>query len=171
MTNEEAIKVLGQIKDGFIAVHNGNPVMYGFSDYGVQAFDMAIEALKAPTKNTNTPTDTSTDLISRADAIKALYKYSFVSKDVIEREIKAIPSADRPQGKWIDCKELPSTDRNVFIAYGTDNMKSVCIGHYEHNMKLWYEDKNFFATPIYDAMYWCEIPQFPTRMKGADDDR
>ena len=40
------------------------------------------------------------DLIKREDAIEALYKYSFVSKDVIEREIKAIPSADRPQGYW-----------------------------------------------------------------------
>ena len=46
MIKEEAIKVLEQMKDGFIAVYNGNPVMYGFSDYGVQAFDMAIEALK-----------------------------------------------------------------------------------------------------------------------------
>ena len=36
------------------------------------------------------------DPIEREDAIKALYKYSFVSKDVIEREINAIPSADRP---------------------------------------------------------------------------
>ena len=41
------------------------------------------------------------DLIEREDAIKALYKYSFVSKDVIEREINAIPSADRPRGEWI----------------------------------------------------------------------
>ena len=40
------------------------------------------------------------DLIKREDAIKALYKYSFVSKDIIEREINAIPSADRPQGHW-----------------------------------------------------------------------
>ena len=74
------------------------------------------------------------------------------------------------EGKWIDCKEPPSTDRNVFIAYGTDDMKSVCIGHYKHDMKLWYEDKNFFAKPIYDAMCWCEIPQFPAKMKGADDE-
>jgi hypothetical protein len=41
------------------------------------------------------------DLIERGDAIKALYKYSFVSKDIIEREINAIPSADRPRGEWI----------------------------------------------------------------------
>ena len=110
------------------------------------------------------------ELIRRNDAIEALYKYNFVTKEVIEREIMDIPSADRPRGEWIDCKEPPSTDRNVFIAYGTDNMKSVCIGHYRHDMKLWYEDKNFFAKPIYDAMYWCEIPQFPTRLKGADDE-
>lgn len=49
MTNKEAIKVLEQMKDGFVAVHNGNPVMWGFSDYGVQAFDMAINALKQVT--------------------------------------------------------------------------------------------------------------------------
>lgn len=42
------------------------------------------------------------DLIERAEAIKALYKYSFVSKDVIEREIKAIPSADTDLGEYSD---------------------------------------------------------------------
>ena len=41
------------------------------------------------------------DLIEREDAIKALYKYNFVTKEVIEREIRLIPSADRPQGEWI----------------------------------------------------------------------
>ena len=46
------------------------------------------------------------DLIRRSDAIKALYKYSFVSKDIIEREINAIPSADRPRGEWVDA-EIP----------------------------------------------------------------
>ncbi len=70
--------------------------------------------------------------------------------------------------KWVDCKEPPNTDRNVFIAYGTENMKSVCIGHYEQDLKQWYEDKNFFAKPIYDGMYWCEIPSFPTEPKGED---
>ena len=42
------------------------------------------------------------DLIEREDAIKALYKYNFVTKEVIEREIMSIPSADRPRGEWID---------------------------------------------------------------------
>ena len=39
------------------------------------------------------------DLIKREDAIKALYKYNFVTKEVIEREIMSIPSADRTQGE------------------------------------------------------------------------
>ena len=42
------------------------------------------------------------DLIEREDAIKALYKYNFVTKEVIEREIMSIPSADRPRGEWIE---------------------------------------------------------------------
>ena len=113
--------------------------------------------------------------IKKSDVVKAFEDvldcdFYHVSEETPRERIEAIPSADRPQGEWIDCKEPPSTDRNVFIAYGTDNMKSVCIGHYEHDMKLWYEDKNFFAKPLFDGMYWCEIPQFPTRMKGADDD-
>ena len=42
------------------------------------------------------------DLIRREDAIEALYKYSFVSKDVIEREINAIPSADIDLSEYSD---------------------------------------------------------------------
>jgi len=45
------------------------------------------------------------DTIYREDAIKALYKYSFVSKDVIEREIRAIPAADRPSIDLVRCAE------------------------------------------------------------------
>lgn len=136
---------------------------------------------------------TMSDLIKRGDAIDAVIEwYGCKPNDIeaFEKIIEAIPSADtdlseysdklwktayergkadRPQ-EWIDCKEPPSTDRNVFIAYGTGDMKSVCIGHYEHDMKMWYEDRNFFAKPLYYGMYWCEIPQFPTRMKGADDE-
>lgn len=41
------------------------------------------------------------DFIKREDAINALYKYSFVSKDVIEREIKAIPSAPTIKTKQV----------------------------------------------------------------------
>ena len=43
-------------------------------------------------------------LIRRSDAIKALYKYNFVSKNVIEREINAIPSAEPKTGR--DCTDF-----------------------------------------------------------------
>lgn len=63
--------------------------------------------------------------------------------------------------KWIPCTEPPADGRNVFLAHGTNNFKSCCIGHYEHRLKTWYEDKNFFAKPIYDCKYWCDIPELP----------
>jgi rubrerythrin len=59
------------------------------------------------------------DLIRREDAIKALYKYSFVSKDIIEREINAIPSADRPRGEWIFRREF--VEDTPFTGYRCSN--------------------------------------------------
>lgn len=85
------------------------------------------------------------DLIRRQDAIKALYKYSFVSKDVIEREINAIPSADRPQGEWKSVKAS-------IYPYGYDVECSVC----GHRMGSSFGYK------------YC--PMCGSHMKGADDE-
>ena len=91
------------------------------------------------------------DLIKREDAIKALYKYSFVSKDVIEREINAIPSADRPQGKWIDA-EIP-------LESGGSMPIQVC------NLC-----KTFYPLAYTGGGHrFC--PNCGARMKGADDGR
>ena len=92
------------------------------------------------------------DLICREDAIEALYKYSFVSKDIIEREIKAIPSADRPSGEWIYCED----------EYGIDGYRcSNCGRHipwdYQHKFINFIDD--YHTCPFCDA-----------RMKGADDE-
>ena len=88
------------------------------------------------------------DLIRREDAIEALYKYSFVSKDVIEREIKAIPSADRPQGKWIE-HWYPQFD----VAGIECSICSKDVPYWERN---------------YDMPNYC--PNCGARMKGADDE-
>ena len=68
-----------------------------------------------------------------------------------------LPSAQQ----WIPCSEKPNTDRNVFIARGTHDNMTVCIGHYEHDFEQWYEDRNWFAKCLYDELYWCEIPPLP----------
>ncbi|MBO5630406.1 MAG: hypothetical protein J5965_15180 [Aeriscardovia sp.] len=90
----------------------------------------------------------SEDLIKREDAIEALYKYSFVSKDVIEKEIKAIPSADRPQGEW---KEhwYPHFD----VAGIECSICSKDVPYWERN---------------YDMPRYC--PNCRAKMKGADDE-
>ena len=88
------------------------------------------------------------DLIEREDAIKALYKYSFVSKDIIEREINAIPSADRPQGEWIDMGDFEQC--------------SVCKGTRLKEFQSYYGKVTWIKTP------YC--PSCGARMKGADDE-
>lgn len=63
----------------------------------------------------------------------------------------------------------------MFLAHGTNDFKSCCIGHYEQGMG-WYEDKNFFAKPIYDCKYWCDMPDLPDMgdnqfdMRGENDE-
>ena len=82
----------------------------------VEALDMAIEALSAnetPTLSekhqlsAETPT---TDLISRADAIKAIWGDDinpskdgmvFEAQSHIDRGIRLMPSADRSQAEWV----------------------------------------------------------------------
>lgn len=92
----------------------------------------------------------SEDLIKRSDAIEALYKYEFVSKDVIEREIHAIPSADRPQGKWIDKEDFaPSYHLEKYDCY---TICSNCHKEYAYRHRA-----NYCA-------------QCGAQMKGADDE-
>jgi hypothetical protein len=76
------------------------------------------------------------------------------SADAIEELVAEVPH-------WISVEEPPDNGRNIFICHGSADFKAPCIGHYEPNMKQFYEDKNWFASPIYDAMYWCEMPELP----------
>ena len=78
------------------------------------------------------------DLIKREDAIKAVWKPQVkpnelifdALKTAIESEINNIPSADRPQGEWIEtadgtmcsnCHKFPYDDGEYHIAnWGSD---------------------------------------------------
>lgn len=82
-------------------------------------------------------------------------------RDSLITAVRKAFGALETEPQWIPCSEVPDSEKNVFIARGTEKFKSVCVGHYEPSMNLWYEDKNWFASPIYDALYYTDIPDFP----------
>lgn len=73
--------------------------------------------------------------------------------------------------KWISVTEPPDNDRDIFICHGSVDFKAPCVGHYDPDIKMFYEDKNWFASPIYDAMFWCEIPKLPLPEPPKEDDK
>jgi hypothetical protein len=92
----------------------------------------------------------SEDLIRRSDAIEAI-TYSHL--DNLTREeriahINAIPSADRPQGEWIDMGDFEQC--------------SVCKGTRLKEFQSYYGKTTWVKTP------YC--PNCGARMKGADDE-
>ena len=110
------------------------------------------------------------DLIKRSDVIEALYKYSFVSKDVIEKEINAIPSADRPQG-WISCSErMPEEDTPVLVAIKTKDRLPKWVEeqtyHYVTDIDVWDSDDGWYQHRA-KIVAWMPLPK---PWKGADDD-
>ena len=67
----------------------------------------------------------SNDTIKRSDAIEAIHREARIAggsvaieyADMFQEAIKAIPSADRPQG-WIPCSErLPSKSGTYLVTY------------------------------------------------------
>lgn len=107
------------------------------------------------------------DLISRQDAINAI-ENAFDRETILNRfvrkiaisAVKLLPSA-QPKQRWIPCSDVPDTNRNVFIARGEQAIMTVCIGHYNHDYKQWYDDRNGSAKGVYDGLYWCEMPSLP----------
>ena len=91
------------------------------------------------------------DLIKRSDAIKAILQKpaihgsegSWYHADDIRDALNAVPSADRPQGKWIEVEE-----------------------DWRHQIEFWKCSECDFAV---SSMYnYC--PDCGARMKGADDE-
>lgn len=102
-----------------------------------------------------------TDYISREAAIELLtmaleddWEAGYAADRMME-----LPAVSIPQ--WQSADTPPDSERNIFICYGNPAFRSVCVGHYDHEMERFYEDRNFFAKPIYDAMYWCDMPRLP----------
>ena len=109
------------------------------------------------------------DLIRRNDAIEALYKYNFVTKEVIEREIMDIPSADR----WILCSERePNEFEDVLVLLSDGTMDVLQITDY---LDIWGNVKwchavhhgSGCAVDGNEVVAWMPLP---VPWKGADDE-
>lgn len=117
MTREEAIAILADKIKPCLTLTDWEVAIY-----------MAIEALSAPTDG---------DLISRQDAIEAI-----ASRDETDGTVKvftgrqvneiltALPSADRPTGKWIN------KDSSVLgITYECSNCGRDCVSAVSYDIK------------------------------------
>ena len=91
----------------------------------------------------------SDDLIKRSDAIGAC-AYETIECYEARKAIRALPSADRPQGEWIT--EYNGNGWNDYWNYTCSN----CGKKYERADAV-----------LYNARY---CPNCGARMKGADDD-
>lgn len=105
----------------------------------------------AENKSTTTP-------VLLTDAADAIEELQGQIDGWIEQERKALIKSSP---RWISVNEPPNDERNVFICYGRPDFKTVCIGYYDHTNKLFYEDRNWFATILYDPLFWCEMPKLP----------
>ena len=70
---------------------------------------------------------------------------------------------------WTPCNIPPNNERDVFIAYASHGIGSVCIGYYSPSDKCWREHKNFFADIVHDAKFWCDMPELPDGWKEDYD--
>ena len=83
MTNQEAVKILKSKMDGSVDT----------SYEWAETVRMAIEALKAPTKSTNTQTDTPTGFISKEDVKWQIQEWINELNEAIDM-LDSIPSAE-----------------------------------------------------------------------------
>lgn len=100
------------------------------------------------------------DLIRRSDAIAILedlqskhLQFCLVPFRLAIEKMQAVPSADRPQGKWIYCEDY----------VGRDGYKCSECGFFVPWCYDVYADSNFIR-------HYHTCPHCDSRMKGADDE-
>ena len=100
----------------------------------------------------------SDDLIKRSDVYKAVDDW--LAGRVPNLNIKAIPSADRPQGEWIPCSErLPTNDDWVIVSVldevGDTPYRYSDFGWYFDRAKCWIVESEQRT----DVVAWMPLPK------------
>lgn len=116
------------------------------------------------------------DLIRREDAIKAVWGDDinpnedgmvFEAQSHIDRDIRLIPSADRPQG-WIPCSErVPIEYRTVLVTweYAGKSYTTTAFRKTKNAVTYWASNEQPKYTPL-KVVAWMPLPE---PWEGADD--
>ena len=106
------------------------------------------------------------DLIKRDDAIKVIEQNSYCVGErgaklkIAIAEIKALPSADRPQG-WIPCSErLPKDWEHVLVCTTVTYTTPIFVDWYVDEVGSWANEGD-------SVIAWMPLPK---PWKGADDE-
>ena len=128
-------------------------------------------------------------LLKESDVLKIAFQLPLVTNSAFADAVKALPSADRPQG-WIPCNErLPEDIRPVLVTWKNTDPASyyqyivgkhfIGTAHYHIGKWYWYSNvtEDFLAeygeceTEEFDeaieAVAWMPLPE---PWKGADDE-
>ena len=104
----------------------------------------------------------SDDLIKRSDAIDAIHREARLAggsvaieyADMFQDAIKALPSADRPQGEWADVTdELPKQGQDVLAWVETkDDARMACCNY---SNSVWFDA---IMDVIVSPIAWMPLP-------------
>lgn len=91
-------------------------------------------------------------LLKESDVLRIAFQLPLVVNSAFADAVKALPSADRPQGEWVYCEDEYGID-----GYRCSNCGKHIAWDYQHKFINFIED--YHTCPFCDA-----------RMKGADDE-
>ena len=104
----------------------------------------------------------SEDLIKRSDAIGAC-AYETIECYEARKAIRALPSADRPQGEWIPCKERLPKEEGIYLVTATNyifDTDEIVVGTCYFNIEYGFSNNR-------KILAWMPLPE---PWKGADDE-
>jgi hypothetical protein len=111
------------------------------------------------------------DLIKREDALNALIECDAVKGygyRQMEDAIRAIPSADRPQGEWIPCSERLPENRQYVVLWDDDRFPvSYVICRYSKGLGFCDIEDGSYIAEHDGANAWMPLPK---PWKGAADE-